>query len=82
MADFLRRDVEGCVDWVANGVFAKHRRGLVVGDSAGRIVRISFGLVIYLAKGGPKSGDAPYVIPSGIVTGALTGLFIWIFAIK
>jgi hypothetical protein len=22
-------------------------------------------LVVYLAKGGPKSGDAPYVIPSG-----------------
>ena len=25
---------------------------------------------------GPKSGDAPYVIPSGIITGGLIGLFI------
>jgi hypothetical protein len=48
----------------------------------GALYGFLFGLVIYLAKGGPKSGDAPYVIPSGIVTGALTGLFIWIFAIK
>jgi len=31
--------------------------------------------VIYLAKGGPKSGDAPYVVLSGIITGGLTGLF-------
>jgi hypothetical protein len=33
-------------------------------------------LVVYLAKGDPKSGDAPYVIPSGIIRGRLTGLFI------
>ena len=39
-------------------------------------------VVVYLAKGGPQSGDAPYVIPSGIVFGALTGLFITIFAFK
>ena len=39
-------------------------------------------LVIYLAKGGPKSGDAPYVIPSGIITGGLIGLFIVMWAAK
>ena len=41
-----------------------------------------FGLVIYLAKGGTKSGDAPYVIPSSIITGGLTGLFILIWGLK
>ena len=42
----------------------------------GALYGLTFSLVIYLAKGGPKSGDAPYVIPSGIITGGLTGLFI------
>ena len=42
----------------------------------GALYGLAFGLVIYLAKGGPKSGDAPYVVPSGIITGALIGLFL------
>jgi hypothetical protein len=48
----------------------------------GALYGLAFGVVIYLAKGGPKSGDAPYVIPSGIITGALIGLFIVIWAAK
>jgi len=48
----------------------------------GAFYGLAFSLVIYLAKGGPKSGDAPYVIPGGIITGALSGLFIVIWAIK
>lgn len=48
----------------------------------GAFYGFAFALVIYLAKGGPKSGDAPYVIPSGIITGALSGLFIVMWAFK
>ena len=48
----------------------------------GAIYGLAFSLVIYLAKGGPKSGDAPYVIPSGIITGGLAGLFIVLFAVE
>jgi hypothetical protein len=48
----------------------------------GALYGLAFSLVIYLAKGGPKSGDAPYVIPSGIVTGGLIGLLIVIWAVK
>jgi hypothetical protein len=48
----------------------------------GALYGFAFGLVIYLAKGGPKSGDAPYVIPSGIITGGLAGLFILFWAIR
>jgi hypothetical protein len=48
----------------------------------GALYGLAFSLVIYLAKGGSKSGDAPYVIPSGILTGGLTGLFIVIWATK
>jgi hypothetical protein len=48
----------------------------------GALYGSAFSLVIHLAKGGPKSGDAPYVIPSGIVTGGLIGLLIVILAAK
>jgi hypothetical protein len=48
----------------------------------GALYGLAFSLVIYLAKGGPKSGDAPYVIPSGIITGGLIGLFIVIWAVN
>ena len=48
----------------------------------GAFYGFAFSLVIYLAKGGPKSGDAPYVIPSGIITGGLIGLFIVMWAAK
>jgi hypothetical protein len=48
----------------------------------GALYGFAFSLVIYLAKGGPKSGDAPYVIPSGIITGGLIGLLIFIWTIR
>ena len=48
----------------------------------GALYGFAFSLVIYLAKGGPRSGDAPYVIPSGIITGGLIGLFIVMWAAK
>lgn len=48
----------------------------------GALYGLTLALVIFLAKGGPKSGDAPYVIPSGIVRGGLTGLFIALWALK
>jgi hypothetical protein len=37
--------------------------------------------VIFLAKGAFKSKDAPYVVPSGVVLGLLTGLAIWKFGL-
>jgi len=40
-----------------------------------------FALVIFLAKGAFKSKDAPYVVPSGVVLGVLTGLAVWKFAL-
>jgi hypothetical protein len=40
-----------------------------------------FALVIFLSKGAFKSKDAPYVVPSGIVLGLLTGLAVWKFAL-
>jgi hypothetical protein len=48
----------------------------------GALYGLAFSFVIFLAKGGPTSGDAPYVIPGGIITGGLIGLFIVIWALK
>src|SRR5438309_5298195 len=48
--------------------------------ATGALYGFAFSLVIYLAKGGPKSGDAPYVIPRGIVTGVMTGRFMLLLA--
>ena len=48
----------------------------------GALYGFALALVVYLAKGGPKSGDAPYVIPSGIVRGGITGLLVVMWAIK
>jgi hypothetical protein len=47
----------------------------------GALYGFALAFVIYLAKGGPKSGDAPYVFPSGIIRGGLTGLFIAMWAL-
>jgi len=48
----------------------------------GVLYGLAFCLVSYLARGGPKSGDAPYVIRSGIITRELIGVFIVIWAVK
>jgi len=48
----------------------------------GALYGFSFALVIFLAKGAFKSMDAPYVVPSGVVMGALTGLLFWKFALR
>jgi len=47
----------------------------------GALYGFLFGLVIFLAKGAFKSKDAPYVVPSGIILGLLTGLSVWKFAL-
>ena len=47
----------------------------------GLLYGFAFALVIFLAKGGFKSKDAPYVVPAGIVLGLVTGLAVWKFAL-
>jgi hypothetical protein len=48
----------------------------------GMLYGLAMALVVYLAKGGPATSDAPYVIPSGIMTGMLTGLLILAWGLK
>ena len=52
------------------------------GVSYGALYGLAFGLVVFLAKGAFKSKDAPYVVPSGVITGAVTGLLLVKFALR
>jgi hypothetical protein len=54
----------------------RNNRSLVAGAGLGLLYGFAFGLVVFLAKGGLKSMDAPYVVPSGAVMGAITGLLV------
>ena len=49
-----------------------------IGSGANKKIR----RVVFLAKGGLKSKDAPFVVPFGIVAGAATGLLVVKFAIR
>jgi hypothetical protein len=46
------------------------------GAGYGLLYGFSFALVIFLVKGAFKSKDAPYVVPTGIVLGLITGVLI------
>lgn len=46
------------------------------GLGMGLLYGFAFGLVVFLAKGGFKSKDAPYVVPGAAVAGGLAGLII------
>ena len=46
------------------------------GAGYGLLYGLAFALVIFLAKGGFKSKDAPYVVPSGAILGVVTGLLL------
>ena len=39
----------------------------------GALLGLAFSAVVFLAKGGWVSRDAPFVVPSGVVTGAALG---------
>ena len=48
----------------------------------GALYGVAMALVVYLAKGGPSSGDAPYVIPGGLITGAIMGVAILTWGLR
>lgn len=52
------------------------------GVGYGALYGLALGLVVFLAKGAFKSKDAPYVVPSGVVMGAITGLLLASFAFR
>ena len=64
---FLAATLKGALVGLLTGFSLAADSRWWTGIGTGAAYGFAFGLVVYLAKGGPKSGDAPYVIPSSIV---------------
>jgi hypothetical protein len=54
----------------------REKRTLGVGAGFGLLYGTALALVVFLAKGGVKSMDAPYVVPSGALFGAISGALV------
>ena len=79
---FLAATLKGALVGLLTGFSLAPNGRWWIGMGTGALYGFAFALVVYLAKGGPQSGDAPYVIPSGIFLGVSSGLLIIIFAAK
>ncbi len=79
---FLAATLKGAMVGILTGFSLTAASRWWTGLALGAVYGFAFALVVYFAKGGPQSGDAPYVVPSGIVMGALTDLIILLFAVK
>src|SRR5712664_1131170 len=67
---FLAAILKGLLVSVITGLSLSGHSRWWHGLGYGALYGLSFALVVFLAKGGLKSKDAPYVIPAGIATGA------------
>ena len=64
------------------GLTLKEKGSWLRGLGYGLLFAFLTGLVVFLAKGGFKSMDAPYVVPSALVTGSITGLLVTRFGFR
>jgi hypothetical protein len=74
--------LKGILVSLITGLSLATRGSSLRGAGFGMLYGFAFALVIFLAKGGFKSMDAPYVVPSGIVMGLLTGVLVWKFGFR
>jgi hypothetical protein len=58
------------------------RRPWTHGLAYGLLYGAALALVVFMAKGGFRSMDAPYVVPAGLIMGALTGLLVARFGFR
>lgn len=68
--------LRGALVGLLTASFLPEGSGWLQGLGLGALFGMLFGLVVYLAKGGRASGDAPFILPTSVVTGGLTGLLI------
>lgn len=73
---FFAAILKGILVSAMTGLSLNNRRDWWRGAGFGVFYGFAFALVVFLAKGGWKSMDAPYVVPSGIVMGLLTGILV------
>ncbi len=77
---FFAAILKGILVSLLTGMSLTSNSGWWQGAGYGLLYGFAFALVIFLAKGGFKSKDAPYVVPSGAVLGVVTGLLLVKFA--
>jgi hypothetical protein len=73
--------LKGILVSVVTGLSLTKQSTWLQSSGFGLLYGFAFALVIFLAKGGFKSKDAPYVVPSGAGLGLFTGLAVWKFAL-
>ena len=73
---FLAAILKGALVSLFVGLSLKRESGWRQGLGYGLLYGFAFALAVFLAKGGFRSMDAPYVVPASIVTGAITGLLV------
>ena len=73
---FAAGTIRGTLVALLTGFSISSESGWLTGLGLGTLYGALFGVVIYLAKGGSASGDAPFVILMSGITGALSGLLI------
>ncbi len=77
---FIAAILKGILVALLTGVSLTSSSAWWQGALYGLLYGFAFALVIFLAKGGFKSMDAPYVVPSGAILGIGMGLLLVKFA--
>jgi hypothetical protein len=73
---FCAAILKGILVSLITGRSLGNKRSWLRGAGFGLLYGFGIALVVFLAKGGFRSMDAPYVVPSGILMGALTGILV------
>jgi hypothetical protein len=79
---FCAAILKGILVSLITGLSLGKERSWLRGAGLGLLYGGGIALVVFLAKGGFRSMDAPYVVPSGIVMGALTGVLLAKFGFR
>ena len=79
---FFAAILKGILVGLITGFSLNKRGSWWRGASLGALYGCALALVVFLAKGGFKSMDAPYVVPSGIVMGIFTGALVGGFGFR
>jgi hypothetical protein len=79
---FFAAILKGILVSLITGLSLVRQRSWLRGAGFGLLFGCGIALVVFLAKGGFRSMDAPYVVPSGVVMGAFTGTLVSIFGFR
>jgi len=68
--------MNGIVTVLLMTVFIRDRSSIGAALLAGALCGLATAAVVFLAKGGWSSWDAPYVLPTGVVEGLILGMVV------